>query len=124
RITIFPLYFQQRSSNPALNYTAVIPFYGHLKNRLLRDEIRFILLPLYAQTRKRDVVTENYVFPIFHLRHGEKLEGWQFWPLAGYEHKDVTVKTNAFDETEVVGGYDKLFVLWPFFFNNKLGLGT
>ena len=39
RFTLFPLYFQQRSAIPEKNYTAVIPFYGHLKNRLFRDEV-------------------------------------------------------------------------------------
>jgi hypothetical protein len=124
RFTIFPFYFQQRSPEPSLNYTAFMPFYGHLKNRLLRDEIHFVMFPLYSQTRKRDIVTDNYVFPIFHLRHGNGLKGWQFWPLVGHEHKSVTTKTNSFDEVETVPGHDKFFAFWPFFFNNHLRLGT
>ena len=63
-------YFQQRSSDPALNYTAVVPFYGHLENRFFRDEISFVMFPLYVRSRKSDVVTDNYLFPFFHLRHG------------------------------------------------------
>lgn len=124
RLTLFPIFFQQRSSNPAANYTAILPFYGHLHNRLLRDEVRFVLFPLYLESRKRDVITDNYLFPFFHLRQGEKLNGWQLWPLAGFEHKDVTTRTNLADEVETIGGHEKLFVLWPFFFKNKLGLGT
>ncbi len=65
RFTLFPLYFQQRSSDPSENYTAVFPFYGHLKHRLFRDEIFFVMFPLYSQTRKKDVVTDNYVWPFF-----------------------------------------------------------
>ena len=38
RFTLFPLYFQQRSSEPSENYTAVFPFYGHVKHRLFRDD--------------------------------------------------------------------------------------
>ena len=124
RFTIFPFYFQQRSSVPEENYTALIPFYGHLKNRLFRDEVFFVMLPFYVQSRKRDVVTDNYVYPFFHLRHGEGLQGWQFWPLLGREHKDVTTRTNGFGETETVGGHDKFFVLWPFFANQTGGIGT
>jgi hypothetical protein len=124
RFTLFPFYFQQRSTNPARNYTALLPFYGRLLNRLFRDEIRFILFPVYSQTRKRDVVTDNYLFPIFHLRHGNQLGGWQAWPLLGHEHKDVTWKTNLVDEAEAIGAHDKWFALWPFFFNTLTGIGT
>jgi len=70
------------------------------------------------------VITDNYVYPIFHLRHGLGLEGWQFWPLVGMEHKDVTSRTNGFNEIQTVPGHDRLFILWPIFYNNHTGLGT
>jgi hypothetical protein len=70
------------------------------------------------------VVTDNYLYPFFHLRHGDGLFGWQFWPLAGNEHKDVTTRTNGFNETEIIGGHDKFFALWPFYFNETTDLGT
>lgn len=47
RFTLFPFYFQQRSLDPSKNYTAVFPFYGHLKHRLSRDESFFVMFPLY-----------------------------------------------------------------------------
>lgn len=124
RFTIFPLYFQQRSAKPEENYTAVVPFYGHLKHRFFRDEIFFVMFPVYGQTLKREVTTDNYLYPIFHLRHGPGLEGWQFWPLLGHEHKEVTTRTNGFNDVETVGGHDKWFGLWPIFFNDHLGIGT
>jgi hypothetical protein len=124
RFNIFPLYMQQRSSDPNENYTAMIPFYGHLKNRLFRDEIFFVMMPIYAQSRKRDVVTDNYVYPFFHLRHGNSLSGWQFWPLVGHEHKEPTSQTNSFNDVQTIGGHEKLFILWPFFFNEHDGIGT
>jgi hypothetical protein len=124
RITIFPIYFQQRSEDPELNYTALVPFYGHMKNRFFRDEIRFIMLPAYLQSRRRDVVTDNYLFPFFHVRRGEGLRGWQFWPVAGHERRIPTERTNQYDEVELVPGHDKLFVLWPIFFSNQLEVGT
>jgi hypothetical protein len=124
RFTLFPLYFQQRSAIPEKNYTAVIPFYGHLKNRLFRDEVNFVMMPFYVQSRKRDVVTDNYVYPFFHLRHGDGLKGWQFWPITGHEHKVPTTQTNHWGDTESIGGHDKFFVLWPFFFNQTTSIGT
>jgi len=124
RFTLFPIYFQQRSPDPKENYTALAPFYGHLQNRLFRDEIFFVLFPIYSETRKRDVVTDNYLYPFFDLRHGDGLHGWQLWPLAGTEHKDVTAQTNGFGEIETLAGYDKFFALWPVHFYQNTGIGT
>jgi len=124
RFTLFPLYWQQRSSDPSENYTAVFPFYGHIKHRLFRDDNFFVMWPLYIQTRKRDVVTDNYVAPIFSLRHGDGLQGWQFWPLIGKEHKEVTTQTNGFGDITTIGGHDSFFALWPLFFNNRSEIGT
>jgi hypothetical protein len=124
RFTLFPLYFQQRSADTNLDYTAVVPFYGHLQNRLYRDGIKFVMFPLYSETRKKDAVTDNYLYPIFDLRRGDHLTGWQFWPLAGVEHKTPTLQTNAIGGVDAVGGYDKYFAAWPFYFDSRGGLGT
>jgi len=124
RLTLFPLYFHQRSTNPEQNYTAVAPFYGELNNRLFRDKISFIMVPLYLKTEKRGVITENYLFPVFHHRHGAGVEGWQFWPVVGQEHKEITTTTNQWGESVVSGGHDKFFALWPFFFKTTVGTGT
>jgi hypothetical protein len=124
RFTLFPLYWQQRSSDPSENYTAVFPFYGHIKHRLFRDDNFFVMWPLYCQTRKRDVVTDNYLVPIFSLRHGDGLHGWQFWPLIGSEHKEVTTQTNGFGDIKTIAGHDSFFALWPLYFNDRSGIGT
>jgi hypothetical protein len=124
RFTLFPLYFQQRGDAPSDNYTALFPLGGTLRGRLMRDEIRFALFPLYSRTRKKDVVTENYLYPVFHLRRGEGLRGWQVWPLAGEERKEVTWTTNGFGEVELVGGHEKTFALWPVFLDQTTGIGT
>jgi hypothetical protein len=124
RFTIFPLYFQQRSPHPEENYTALFPIYGHLQHRLFRDKIFFVMFPIYGQSQKKDVVTDNYLFPFFHLRHGDKLSGWQLWPLVGNEHKEVTTRTNGFGDNVTVGGYERFFVLWPVYFDVTEDIGT
>ncbi len=124
RFTLFPVYFQQRSADPTQNYTALVPFYGHLDHRLFRDEIDFVLFPLYVKSRNKDVVTWNMPYPFFDVRKGDGLRGWQLWPLAGAEHKTVTATTNGFGDKQVVGGHDQLFVLWPFFLRLTNGIGT
>jgi len=124
RFTLYPLYFQQRSTDTNLNYTAVAPFYGHLKNRMFHDEIFFVLFPFYAETRKRDVVTENYLYPFGATSRGNSLSGWQVWPFVGHEHKDVTTLTNGYGDVETIGGHDKSFVLWPLWMRQNTGIGT
>ena len=77
RTTLFPIYFRQTSPRPEDSYVAVVPFGGHLKNRVFRDEATFVMLPLYIQSTKRGVVTENFLFPLFHVRHGAALSSPQ-----------------------------------------------
>jgi hypothetical protein len=124
RVTLFPFYFQQRSTDTNLNYTAFVPFYGHMKHRLFRDEIDFVMFPLYSKTRKKDIITYNMPYPVFHLRRGDGLTGWQVWPLAGHEHKEITTPTNLFGDPETSGGHDSRFVLWPFFMKSTNDIGT
>ena len=124
RFTLFPIYFQQRSPDPSQNYTALLPIYGHLKNRLFRDEIKFVMLPCYVQSRKKDVVTDNMPYPFFHLRHGDGLRGWQFWPLVGHEHKEVTTTTNGFGDVSMIPGHDYLFALWPVYIRDTNNIGA
>ena len=124
RFTLFPIYFQQRSAIPEKNYTALFPLYGRIEGRFFRDEVKFALFPLYGQSRKKDVVTDNYLYPFFHLRHGDGLKGWQFWPLFGVEHKEVTWRTNHWGDPLIVGGHDKQFMFWPFFHDQRVGIGT
>jgi hypothetical protein len=149
RFTLFPFYFQQRSPVPEKNYTAVFPFYGQLKNRFFRSEIDFALWPLYVKTkrtaklappvedesflgpmhriyqsRRGDITTYNFVAPIFHVRTGPGLTGWQAWPLAGAEHKQTLTGTNRWGDPQLEGGHEKYFALWPVFALEKSGLGT
>jgi len=122
--TVFPIYFHAHSSNTNGNYTAVVPFYGHLVNRLFRDDIKFVLFPLYSETRKKDVVTDNYIYPIFDRRRGDGLKGWQIWPLFGEDRKTPTLRMNSMHEVETNGGYDNMFALWPIYIKSLSGLGT
>jgi hypothetical protein len=68
RFTLFPFYMQQRSEIPEDNYWALLPFYGKVQHRMWKDEVDFVMMPLYVKTRKKDVTTWNYLFPFFHLR--------------------------------------------------------
>lgn len=123
RFTLFPILFTQRSTDTNQNYTALLPIYGTLKHRLMRDRVHFVLLPLYVQSQKQDVITDNFLFPVVHIRHGNALKGWQVWPFIGHETKGLTTKTNNIDQAEMVPGHEKNFVLWPFYLSEKTGIG-
>jgi hypothetical protein len=124
RFSLFPFYLQQRSADHAEDYTSILPFYGHLKNRFFRDEVFYVMMPIYVHSRKRDVVTDNFLFPFFHLRHGDGLRGWQFLPLAGHEKKVLTTLTNSWGDEVPVPGHDRKFILWPFFLDQHAGIGS
>lgn len=123
RFTLFPVYFQNRSDNPDRDYTGVLPFYGTVRHRMFRDEINWVMFPIYVQSRKQDLVTDNYVFPFFHRRHGDSLNGWQLWPLMGREHKGVSWRTNVLGEVVEIGPHEKSFYLWPFVMNSHTAIG-
>jgi hypothetical protein len=123
RQTLFPLYFRQRSQSGTNDYLAVIPFYGSVRNRLFRDEVKFVLPPLWVESRKRGAVTKNILFPVFHVRSGGGVQGWQAWPLVGSETKEPTVRTNSLDEAEVVPGHALKFAAWPFLLSERSGIG-
>lgn len=148
RFSIFPFYFQQRSAESNQNYTALFPIAGRLQNRIFRTEISFILWPIYVKSVKRpsvapaddasfttslrlwlgsrrgDMTTHNFLWPIFHFRYGDGLFGWQAWPLIGREHKDITTKTNNWGDTVQFPGHDKNFFLWPLFAQQHRELGS
>ena len=146
RFNLFPFYLSQRSDDPAKNYTAVFPFYGRTQNRFFRTEVDWVMWPLFVKTvrrtkssqiardpfdaptsrflsqRRGDIATWNYVYPLFHRREGPGLTGWQFWPIVGHEHKEVTRPTNQWHDVETVPGHDKFFTL--LYFNHHTDIGT
>ncbi len=124
RFTLYPVYFQQRSKDTNDNYTAFVPFYGTLKHRLFKDEIEFVMFPIYAKTRKKDVITYNMPYPFYHVRYGDHLHGWQLFPFYGHERKDSFTRTNADLELQTVPGHDSSFILWPFYSQLTNGIGT
>jgi hypothetical protein len=124
RRNFFPFIFSQKSASGTNDYLAVVPFYGRMENHFFRDEVRFVALPLWVTTKKAGVETINVPAPFFHLRRGAGVSGWQLWPLAGHETKAIAWKTNLVDELDLIPGHQKSFVLWPFGFAEKTGLGT
>ncbi len=124
RYNFFPFLFLQRSEDPKYNYTALFPIYGTLQDRLLRKNIRFVLFPIYGESEKKDYKTYNYLYPIFHWRRGPATLGWQFWPLTGWERREIRETEDSWGAKVQEPGYRKFFLFWPLFFNNDLNLGS
>lgn len=141
-LTLFPVLFHRRSTDTNAGYTAVFPLAGTIKDRFFRDEIRFLLWPLFVKTARTlpgertglsvitnesvpgRVTTWNLVAPVFHLRSGYRLWGWQLWPLAGFERKHSYVFTNQWGECQLSPGHTTSFLFWPVFWRWETGLGS
>jgi hypothetical protein len=105
----FPFYISGTSKKYG-PYTSVFPIYGDIYERFWRDEYHFVLFPLYGRTVKKGTTSRNYLYPFFNTIEGEKESGFHFWPLYGQSAKE--------------GVYQKRFVLWPFFMQEKSGIDT
>ena len=107
RNDLFPLIFSG-TTEQAEEYFAFLPFGGRALNRMGQDEIEFVLFPLYARLVKQGVETRYFPWPILSYTRGERHSGFRFVPLYGQEVKE--------------GVFEKRFILWPLFFQQRTGL--
>lgn len=96
---LFP-FFYQGISNKGEPYAALFPFGGTIRDFLSRDEIRFVLWPLYTKSRVKNVETTNILFPFYSTTKGGGIDRVRYFPFYG--------------ETRFKDRYVKKFVLWPF----------
>lgn len=83
------------------SYGGFFPFGGKFRDRFARDEIQFVLWPLYTRVREGETQTTNILWPIFSFTSGGERSGFRVWPLYGQEKQ------------EGIGAYQKTFFLWP-----------
>lgn len=95
----FPFLFKHRQKGD--NYTAIFPFFGHIKDRFGRDEIKFVMWPIYTWQRKDDVTATTILWPFISFSSYPGGGGFKLWPLFGSSEKKGTFK--------------KSFILWPFY---------
>ena len=106
RFYFFPFFWGK--TEDGRTYGGVFPLYGHLIHRFERDDIRFVLWPLYARSEKDGFVRTSFPWPFLTSFSGEKGQGFRFWPFFGHEVKK--------------GDYEKNFIFWPFFFKTRMDL--
>ena len=88
----------------------MFPIYGVMRKRFGKDEIKFVLWPIYTRTRDDKTVNKDFIWPIFSTITGEKESGFRMWPLFGYKEKE--------------GEYSKKFFLWPLIHYQNTDLDT
>jgi hypothetical protein len=109
RADVFPFYLSG-TTETGETYRAVLPFGGRLLNRLGQDEIEFVLFPLYARLVKQEAETRYFPWPLLSVTRGEKRSGFRIIPLYGEDRKE--------------GVFEKRFVLWPLFLQQRTGLDS
>lgn len=100
---VFPFYFHNKTGDPERDYLALWPFAGTVKNKLWRDEIKFVAWPLYVRTVRDDEIRTHTPYPFIQNLSGPKSSGFGFWPFYGHFERE--------------GDYDKTYALWPFYYN-------
>ncbi len=105
---VLPLILTGRSGEQG-RYFGLFPVGGLLKGLFARDEIRFLLFPLYADARMGEHRTWHVLWPIFEYGKGGGRRSLRVFPLFSWKQKDDR--------------YEKLYILWPFFSRVQEGLG-
>ena len=97
---VLPLIFTGRDGNRG-RYFGLFPLGGILKGIFGRDQIRFILFPLYADSRIGEHRSWNVLWPILEYSKGGGWRSFRVFPFVSWKQKD--------------NWYEKLYILWPFF---------
>lgn len=107
RLELFPIYASGKTET-GKRYLAVLPFGGWAPNWWFQDEAEFFLFPLYARFVKQGAETRYFPWPILSVTRGEGRSGFRLVPLYGHDVKE--------------GVFEKRFVLWPLFLQQRTGL--
>lgn len=107
RADFFPFYMSG-TTETGETYHAVLPFGGRVFNRLGQDEADWVMFPLYAHFVKQGAETYYFPWPLVSRTRGEARTGFRVVPFYGEERK--------------AGVFEKRFVLWPFFLQQRTGL--
>lgn len=99
----FPIFWGRTANNET--YGGFFPFYGKYKDRFGREEITFILWPIYSKVEYQEHKAYNILWPFFRISKAKDPEnkeygGYKFWPFYGH-----------FKE----GEEERKFILWPFY---------
>lgn len=99
RLWVVPVWSSGRSRN-GKTYAGLFPLYGKTRDMAGKDEVNWVLFPLYFNTKVNDVESKTWLWPIFSHTEGEGQERFRVFPFYGKVTWRDRVKQH--------------FVLWPF----------
>jgi hypothetical protein len=79
----FPIYWSSPRS-----FSALFPLCGHFKDLWGRDDVRFVLFPLWSRSHRGEAVTDSVLWPFFAWTRGGPFHGLRAWPLFGYSAEE------------------------------------
>ncbi len=104
---LFPFIFGSDSTEEGRAF-ALFPIAGRLNSFMGRDQIRFLLFPLYMDYQKGEMQQRNYLWPILSFSEGGGYNGFRLWPLYGHMERE--------------GKYQNKFALWPIYSRQEFDL--
>jgi hypothetical protein len=81
----FPLFWGRSEDNEP--YGGLFPFYGTIKDRFGKDDLLFVMWPLYYRTVEEGFTSNNYLWPVFKTTQGDGGWGARVFPIWGHEEK-------------------------------------
>ena len=96
--TLFPILWGGSETNQG-SYFAVFPVGGTIRKFLFKDEIWFVLFPLYMHTHEAAYDANHILFPFFSWWSGERQHGWRIFPFYGEDVRE--------------GKFERRAVMWP-----------
>ncbi len=98
RFWLLPFYFQGRDKD-GIEYHAVFPLGGTIREFAGRDEIKFVLFPIRVTTKLNELQSSSWLWPVFSRTTGDNVDMKRVFPLYGrYTRK---------------GDFERKFILWP-----------
>ncbi|MBN1477011.1 hypothetical protein JXA47_09670 [Candidatus Sumerlaeota bacterium] len=91
----FPIFWSSPRS-----FHALFPLWGEFEDLWGRDEVRFVLFPLWSRSRRESgAITDTVLWPFFAWTRGGPFHGLRAWPLFGTSREE--------------GKWLEGFFLWP-----------
>lgn len=77
---VFPFWFEREFAEPALNYRALFPIHGTVRQKFGIERLSWTLFPLLVENEKRGAITTHTPWPFVRVTRGTA-HGWGLWPL-------------------------------------------
>ena len=98
-------WFSRQTGSPDTSYRALFPIAGNIKHRFGKEELSWVIWPLYFRSEKNGSVTTSTPWPFIQSTRGTET-GFALWPLFGWRDRPER--------------FHKSYYLWPLAWNNTI----